>query len=448
MSTYLISSQIFRNRILDTDIVSKFGQLLNHVRTIDLGETCIDSPNSSALSEEFKKTCLGVVESIVQHPQIIITYNLEIVDGVMPPLSHLLINSDNSDIRLVSQVLLYEITSEVLNHCLSSQDPKNVELKTKIMDNFHQILLPNFEQILIYQDPIPAYGLKMLTNVLEAFPSSIKNVEEGGVISIMFQVLGEHESDLTGTVVVSLVNIFNTIVTTKGANLDLLYDQGLADVLCNLFLAATENLAVSENSHSALGSHSTALHAGTSSEKDVKAICVLTNSILETLQNLLKYASNIVRVTLQQKNNNGQSTDTSRAEGLLLRNKVFMQLMSALIQMLTSSDADIQEVSCNILFILVQLYGGASDDVSITSSQNLAHMKVALMEFDSKKQRVLLRFFKRVLSSDENHVTQFKKSSMYSEMAMFIQKLATSAGAQGADISVSSVAKEVLKILN
>ena len=442
MSTYLISSQIFRNRILDTDIVSKFGQLLSHVRTIDSGETCIDSPNSSALSEEFKKTCLGVIESLVQHPQIIITYNLEIVDGVMPPLSHLLIHSDNTDIRLVSQVLLSEITSEVLNHCLSNQDPKCLELKTKVMENFQQILLPNFEQILIYQDPIPAYGLKMLTNLLEAFPSCIKDVEEGGVIPIMFQVMGEHESDLTGTVIVSLVNIFNTIVTTKGANLDLLYDQGLADVLCNLFLSASESLNVPE------GAQNTAIPAGAYSEKDVKAIHVLTNSILETLQNLLKYASNIVRVTLQQKNNNGQSTDTSRAEALLLRNKVFMQLMSALIQMLTCSDADIQEVSCNILFILVQLYGGASDDVTITSSQNLNHMKVALIEFDTKKQRVLLRFFKRVLSSDEKHVTQFKESSMYSDMVTLIQKLATSTGAQGADISVSSVAKEVLKILN
>ncbi|XP_075243260.1 serine/threonine-protein kinase ULK4-like [Convolutriloba macropyga] len=446
MSVFLISSQVFRNRILNEDIVTKLGQLLTHVQMIDSGETCIDSSNSANLSDEFKKTCLGCVESIVQHPQIIVSYCSEMVDGLMPPLSNLVINSDNADIRLMALLLLSEITSEVLSHCLSAETSVVKAIKNRVLSNFVSILVPNFEQILIYQDPMPAYGLKMLANILETFPASIKDIESAGIIPIMFQVLSEHETDLTGTVVLSLVNIFNTIVTTKGANLDNLYELGLADNLCSLFLTVSSNMRSSEEQNRNSGS-------AFLNEKDLKAVNTLASGILECLQNLLKYASNIVRVTLQQKNANG-ATDTSKAEALLLRNKVFMQLMSPLIQMLTSTETDIQELACNILFILVQLYGGAddsTDDVNIISSDNLICIRKALQEFDMKKQRILLRFLKRVLSSDRNHVEEFKRSPLSTDMTEAIQKLAIGnslSGGTNTDVTVSSVAKEILKIIH
>ncbi|XP_063719396.1 serine/threonine-protein kinase ULK4-like [Symsagittifera roscoffensis] len=443
MSVFLISSQVFRSKILNVDIATKLGQLLNHVQMIDSGETCIDSSNSTALSDEFKKSCLASVESIVQHPQIIVTYCIEMVEGIMPPLSNLVINSDNADIRLMALLLLSEISGEVLSHCLSVDDANTKELKNKVLSNFVTLLVPNFEQILIYQDPMPAYGLKMLSNILETFPHSIKDVESAGILPIMFQVLTEHESDLTGTVILRLVNIFNTIVTTKGANLDDLYDMGLADSLSSLFLAVVSNMRSSDDHNRNSGSAFV-------NDKDLKSVNTLAAAILEALQNLLKYASNIVRVTLQQKSANG-ATDTSKAEALLLRNKVFMQLMSPLVQMLISPESDIQELSCNILFILVQLYGGAddTDGLDILSSENLFCIKRALLEFDMKKQRILLRFLKRVLSSDASHVEQWKANSVGVELTELVQKLASgSSSVPGAtDATVSSVAKEILKIL-
>lgn len=46
-----------------------------------------------------------------------------------------------------------------------------------------------FEQILLDQDPLPSYGLKLLLALLEQNTSFIKQFEELGLVSVIFQVL-------------------------------------------------------------------------------------------------------------------------------------------------------------------------------------------------------------------------------------------------------------------
>ena len=50
-------------------------------------------------------------------------------------------------------------------------------------------LLFSYEQILLDQDPLPSYGLKLLLALLESNTGFIKQFEKLGLVSVIFQVL-------------------------------------------------------------------------------------------------------------------------------------------------------------------------------------------------------------------------------------------------------------------
>ena len=50
-------------------------------------------------------------------------------------------------------------------------------------------LFSSYEQILLDQDPLPSYGLKLLLALLESNTGFIKQVENLGLVSVIFQVL-------------------------------------------------------------------------------------------------------------------------------------------------------------------------------------------------------------------------------------------------------------------
>ena len=47
----------------------------------------------------------------------------------------------------------------------------------------------SYEQILLDQDPLPYYGLKLLLALLESNSAFIKQFQQQGLVSVIFQVL-------------------------------------------------------------------------------------------------------------------------------------------------------------------------------------------------------------------------------------------------------------------
>ncbi|XP_070570281.1 serine/threonine-protein kinase ULK4-like isoform X2 [Ptychodera flava] len=418
---HLVTSQIFRPRIVNEGFMSDIGALLTHIKSIDSGETSIEPAIGAVGTEDLINTTLSVLEAITQHPNILMDYHNAVAETVLPPLAAL-VTSDNGDTRTLCLRLFSEISSLFLNHEHLAQETSAAN--SKIVDDIiGQQLLPQYEQILLDQDPLPSYGLKLLLALIERSPSYIKDIQDLMLIPVLFQVLVDHQNVPTSSAMRNILAILHTMVTHKETNMKLLYEQGFVEHICNIFYQAMK------------------LYSEMDDKTDTKTLTLLLMSLLDLLLALLKYVSNVVRQVLQTKKGGGEA-DTQGAELLLLTSKPFVELTAHLIHLLCHEDKDIQNQACNGLSLMAQLFGGEHNDVM--SIESIECMAIALPKFDAKKQKLLLRVIKRAVSADKQNLAIMREKGQV--LIKSIVELSQTASSH-ADVAVSSLAADILKTI-
>ncbi|KAK3602625.1 hypothetical protein CHS0354_034209 [Potamilus streckersoni] len=424
---HLVTSQIFRPRIVKEEFVRNLATLLTHVNCIELGETNIDTASEKAKvaisTPEFVNTVMSVVEGISQHPALLMEHSQVVMSAILPTLAAL-VASQNGDTRAMSLRLFSEIASVFLTlETVSGTDTKVDTKKLHII--IGEQLLPHCEQILLDQDPLPSYGLKLLLALLEQNGHFIKQFEQLGLISVMFQVLLDHQNNPLSSAMQSIAGILNVLISHKETNMKELYDQGLMDYFTTLFFEV-----------------SAASFEGDEGGGDTKTATSMLQVLLETLHGIFKYVSEIVRKALQTKKTGGESAtkDTEDAENLLLMNKPLTDLTSLLTHMLCHEDGDIQDLSCKSLSLLVQLFGGENKEAM--SPENMEFYSKALSKSDIKRQKILLRVIKRLVTTDKVHSDSMRQQG--EGLAKTIQNLVKTASSH-ADVSLTSLAAEILK---
>ncbi|XP_053121041.1 serine/threonine-protein kinase ULK4 isoform X2 [Hemicordylus capensis] len=384
---HLVTSQVFRPQIVTEEFLCNYGNLLNFVKSIDSGEINIDGVIGQTASEELIKTALSTFEAIIQHPVLLIHYCSTVVDCILPPLVSL-VSSQNVEWRLFSLRLLSETTSLLVSHKVMAEERENLNSNNKLLSLIKDSLLPQFEQILMAPDPVPAYALKLLVALTEYSSAFTCLVEEINLVPTIFQVILEHQNALLGNTMQSAVAVLNNLVSYKNRNMTLLYEQGLVHHICNLLIeTATLYLDVDDKSN-------------------IKTTNVLLLSLLDILHHMLIYTANIVRLTLQAQKS-GIGGDTQPAEDLLRINKPLTDLISLLIQLLPSEDTEVYENASQCLSVLLQLYGGESVD-SMSSENMDSFAEVLQLKNQIKDQKLLLRVIKRMVTSNEKHAESIK----------------------------------------
>ncbi|CAG5124212.1 unnamed protein product [Candidula unifasciata] len=422
---YLITSQVFRTCIVNDQFFDQYVRLINHVVSIESGETNIESASAAISGSEFVSSSLSILEGISQHPVLLTQHNVIVMKEVLPSLASL-IACQSADTKAQALQLFGEIASVFL-----SQDQLGI-VETKVNTvQLHTIiserLLPLFEPILLDQDPLPSYALKLILTLIEHDVSFIKQIEGHGLIAVIFQVLVDHQNNALGRVVQAVVALLNCLVTHKETNMKELYEQGLIDQITNIFFEVWNSVCEGEGGG-----------------KDVKTSVMMLLTLLDTLNAILRYVSEVVRRALQVKNKGGSGAqkEAELGEQLLMMNKSLTDLTSLLTQLLCYEDTEIQDLALKCLSLLVQLFGGESRDAM--SSENIECYCKALRVSEPKKQKVLLRIIKRLLNTDSRHLSCLKKSG--DELAETIKSLANTASSH-ADIGLSSVAAEILKMI-
>ncbi|XP_072416499.1 serine/threonine-protein kinase ULK4 isoform X2 [Chiloscyllium punctatum] len=375
-------------------------------------------------SEEFIRIVFSSWEAITQHPMLLTTYHSTIVDCILPPLVSLVL-SQNAEWRIFSLRLLSETLSLVANHeAMLGEKGENLMTNSKLLTLFQESLLPQYDQILMEPDPVPLYALKLLVTLTDHSPIFIRLIEDCQVVPILFQVILDQQDSVLGTAKQSVVLLLNNLVAYKGASMKMLYEQGLVDSVRNLFIEMT------------------AIYFEMDEKSGLKSTNNLLLSLIDTLHNMLKHTSNVVRSALQaQKSDAGG--DTQAAEELLLINKPLTDLMSLLIQLLSSDDPDVHESSLLSLSLMVQLYGGENQES--LSPENMDSFAEALKcRKDPKQQKLLLRIIKRLVSSNKNHAESIKSEGDI--LIETLQRLAQATSSH-ADIAIGSLASEILKII-
>ncbi|KFQ08427.1 Serine/threonine-protein kinase ULK4, partial [Leptosomus discolor] len=190
--------------------------------------------------------------------------------------------------------------------------------------------------------------------------------------------LQEHQGSILGNTMQTVIALLNNVVANKSTDMMLLFKKGLAHHICNLLIETV------------------ALYLKADDKSSIKTANALLLSLLDILHCMLIYTANIVRRTLQAQKS-GTGGDTQAAEDLLLINKPLMDLISLLIQLLPSEDTEIFVSTSQCLSLLVQLYGGNSQENM--SPENMdSFAQVLKSKKDTQQLKLLLRIVKRLVS--------------------------------------------------
>ncbi|XP_048072198.1 serine/threonine-protein kinase ULK4 isoform X4 [Ursus arctos] len=418
---HLVTSQVFRPQVVTEEFLFSYGTLLSHIKSVDSGETNIDGAIGLMASEEFIKITLSAFEAIIQYPILLKDYCSTVVDYILPPLVSL-VQSQNVEWRLFSLRLLSETTSLLVNQEVGDgKKEANVNFDSNLLALIRDVLLPQYEHILTEPDPVPAYALKLLVAMTEHNPTFTRLVEESKLIPLIFEVILEHQENILGNTMQSVIALLNNLVACKDSNMKLLYEQGLVRHVCDLFTeTATLCLDVDNKNNN-------------------ETAAALLFSLLDILHGMLTYTSSVVRLALQAQKS-GSGGDTQAAEDLLLLSKPLTDLISLLIPLLPNEDPEIFEVSSKCLSILVQLYGGENpDSLSPENAANFADLLTS--KEDPKEQKLLLKILRRMVTSNEKHLESLKDAG---SLLQALEWLAP-AGGSSADSVVASLALEILQ---
>lgn len=245
-------------------------------------------------------------------------------------------------------------------------------------------MLPQYHLIIQDQDPLPAYGLKLLLSFLERSPDIIHTVVNQKLLLTMSQILQAHTDRVDRGMILSMVGLLDCLVSAKDVDVSSLYDQGLIDSLVSVFV----NIASTQNDENSPGN-------------DASVAMLLP--LLDSLNNTLKYVSREVRKALQAKTEPGPENEaqTQLAEKLLVESKPLVNMTGVLINYLCHEDPDVGDSACRCLYLMVELFGGIYEDS--LSMENMECFAEALSTADVKKQKQLLRIIKRLISSDSQH---------------------------------------------
>ncbi|XP_026699377.1 serine/threonine-protein kinase ULK4 isoform X1 [Athene cunicularia] len=421
---HLVPPQVFRPQIVTEEFLFNYGTLLNFIISIDSGETNLDGAIGQSASEEFIKTTLSVFQEVTQHPVLLIIHRLTVEDYILPPLVSL-VHSQNVEWRLFSLRVLSETTSVLLSHKVMAEEKgESLNSNSKLLSLVRDSLLPQYEHILMAPDPLPVYALKLLVTLTQHSSASVSLVEEIHLFPVLFQVILKHQDCILGYTMQSVIALLNNIVANKSMNMMLLFEEGLTHHICDL-LIETVSLYLEEDDKS-----------------NTKTANALLLSLLDILRYMLMYTAGIVRQTLQAKKS-GTGGDTQAAEDVLLINKPLMDLISLLIQLLPSEDTEVFLSASQCLSLLVQLYGGNSQE-SMSPENIDSFAEVLKSKKDTKQLKLLLRIVKRLITSNEKCLESLKNDG--NALIQTLESLAQTASSH-ANVAVASLAFEILRMV-
>ncbi|XP_064273204.1 serine/threonine-protein kinase ULK4 isoform X8 [Passer domesticus] len=419
---HLVTSQVFRPQIVTKEFLFNYGILLEFIRSIDSGETILDRAIGQAASEELIKTTLLTFEAVTEHPSLLMTHRMTVEDSIVPPLISL-VHSQNVEWRLFSLRLLSETTSVLLSHeVMGEEKGESLNSNSKLLSLIRDLLLPQYEHILLAPDPLPMYALKLLVALTERSPASVSLLEEIHLFPVLFQVILRYQDSILGNTMQTVIALLNNIVANKSMNMMILFQEGLTHHVCNLLTEAV------------------ALYLEADDKRSTKTANVLLLSLLDILQYMLTYTANIVRQTLQAQKS-GAGGDTQAAEDLLLINKPLTDLTSQLIQLLPSDDTEIFLSASQSLLLLVQLYGGSNQE-SMSPENMDSFAEVLKSKEDPRELKLLLKIVKRLITSNKKHLESLKNDG--DALIQALESLVQTASSH-VDIAVASLAFEILR---
>ena len=184
------SSHLMKSRIVNENFLESISHMLNISESmLFLG------------ADEFINAVLAIIESISGNQKTLYNYWIPVLQSVIPVLMNKL-RSDSNDVKFLSLKIFTDITIQYINNDsifdvskldALIDDPnlinridgnwkRSTELMSEILVNG---LLPNFKRILDDTDPIPLFGLKLLSALADRSWEFINTIEKSGMFPLI-----------------------------------------------------------------------------------------------------------------------------------------------------------------------------------------------------------------------------------------------------------------------
>nr|XP_040021817.1 serine/threonine-protein kinase ULK4 [Gasterosteus aculeatus aculeatus]XP_040021818.1 serine/threonine-protein kinase ULK4 [Gasterosteus aculeatus aculeatus] len=439
---YLISSQVFRCKIVSEEFIAKIGFLLNYITSIESNETNLTRALGAAVCEELIKTSLSIVEVLSQHHTLITPHHSAFVDDILPPLTTLAF-SKNVEwsvfvLRVLSELSLVLLLKESNETEEDEQTEGTKERReeggrreegrdagsscNQIVSLISKYLLPRYESLLRAVEPTPLYALRLLLSMTEHSAQICRLIKHSGILPTVFQLIMAHSSSVTSGVVQNAIALLCNLCGDTVLDLETQYQQGLTEVVV---ITLSEAALVYMDGEG---------HAGR------KVSHPVLQALLELLHTILKQTSAVIRCALQRRS--CPAVETEAAEKLLLENRPLSQLSTHLIHMLSTEHQEVWEESIQCLSLLVQLYGGEGYDcLSPSCLQSFSHVLHTHMHMETPRiQRTTLRIIKRLVQTTER--SDWSDCPEAAELIVLLQDITTS---NRCPVDVTPLAAEILQ---
>lgn len=241
-------------------------------------------------------------------------------------------------------------------------------------------VLDRIDSLLQDQDPMPAYCLKLLHLFIDRNRDAGSLLVDNGLLLRAIDLFDAHQNDTRSPVLLAIINVIASMVATKNHDVASLCEQGLVDYLMSAFIAISSVL-----------------------EEDVAAdhASSLFIPLLDTLRHLLRGLEASVKRAVRSRDENKDKGEISqqiaRLEEQLGSCRMLSELNGVLITLLCFDDEDVQDWSCQCLYLSAELFGGEYEDSF--SEDNLECLSDAIQLFEDKKKKLLLRVVKRLITT-------------------------------------------------
>jgi len=172
----MISSSSFKSKICNQNLI----QLLTY-----LLENCEFSTNNKTL-EEFRLCVLLILESMAKNLKILMANQKDIMELLLPAIVKK-IESSSADVRFQALKSFTDLITQYLCDDKIYNSEENNESTQCINELILKKLFPHYGLILSDADPMPLFGLKLLSVVVERNSAFIVILNKLKLIEIIFQ---------------------------------------------------------------------------------------------------------------------------------------------------------------------------------------------------------------------------------------------------------------------
>eukprot|EP00761_Pharyngomonas_kirbyi_P000355 gb/GECH01000355.1/.p1 GENE.gb/GECH01000355.1/~~gb/GECH01000355.1/.p1 ORF type:complete len:1235 (+),score=314.16 gb/GECH01000355.1/:1-3705(+) len=318
-----------------------------------------------------KKTLMLITESLSQNPSLSIYYST-VTTELLPAILNLL-ESKSGDQRFSWLKMFTDILVRFLNDKNIYPGGNSYEGGVKAINQLiTKRLFPRFNEILTDEDPIPAYGLKLLNNIAEHKKEYIPHIQHHNLIPKIFEFFElEHKNNNVHNVM-----LIRKLIESHGIDKSLLFKHDLIRKLNSVFTYAIK-----------------------------KRVEIFFEPCLEIVDSLFFHTAHLLYNA-----HNGNTTVQSLSNLMYQECRLLADRVSVYLQLCSHADPYIADVSSHCVVLCAQLYTSCHDYIS--SSTALNYIQKAMLKFSDDTEDVnvcmcLLQTLLLVLSNSKQVMETF-----------------------------------------